>query len=247
MSLNTIRSTAPLWFPSNIKALNERFEAEPTENLLSWATAMLGDALVMSTGFGPSGIVLMHMLSKIRPWTTVFYLETDLHFAETHTLKEELSGRLGIRFETIHSGLSLHDQSKRFGPKLWQSEPSLCCHLRKVMPLQKYLVDKRGWITGIRRDQSPTRANTKVISWDETHQLLKLAPLAFWTNKQVWDYIKNYGLPYNSLHDKGFPSIGCFPCTHAASDPNDERSGRWAGQQKTECGIHLKLPVSTNR
>lgn len=241
MKLKPIRPSAPLWFPSNIDALNARFKAESTENLLHWAATVLGDDLVMSTGFGPSGIVLMHMLSKIRPWTTVFYLETDLHFAETHALKDELSGRLGIQFETVHSGLSLDDQSKRFGPKLWQSEPGLCCHLRKVEPLQKYLADKRGWVTAIRRDQSATRANTNLVSWNETHQILKLAPLAFWRREQVWDYVKQHNLPYSALHDKGFPSIGCAPCTRAASDPNNERSGRWAGQNKTECGIHQKL------
>ncbi|MFK7801853.1 MAG: phosphoadenylyl-sulfate reductase [Anaerolineae bacterium] len=230
----------PKWFPSNIGALNRRFEASAPEELLRWATTMLGDDLVMSTGFGPSGIVLMHMLSNIQPWARVFYLETDLHFTETLDLRDELSGRLGLRIEPIHSGLSIDDQAKRYGPSLWQSEPDLCCELRKVNPFTGYLADKRGWITGIRRDQSITRQNTQVVSWNETHQLIKFAPLATWSHERVWDYIHQQDLPYNPLHDAGYPSIGCSTCTYKSTGSADDRSGRWAGLAKTECGIHHK-------
>ena len=233
-----------LWFPSNISALNRRFENDSPENLLKWATATIGDDVALSTGFGLSGIVLMHMLSKIRPWTPVFYLETDLHFAETHTLREELMGKLGLQIEAVHSGLSLNDQAKRFGPELWRSEPDLCCELRKVDPLKKYLAEKRGWITGIRRDQSATRANTPVISWDDNFQVVKLAPLATWSRNDVWKYIRRHNLPYNKLHNQGYPSIGCATCTFKVTDQAGERTGRWAGFNKTECGIHNRPQIS---
>lgn len=233
-------STIPQWFPSNIEALNRRFEAEGPEALLRWATTMFGDDLVLSTGFGPSGIVIMHMLANIQPWARVFYLETDLLFTETLSLRDELSGRLGLRIEKIHSGLSLAEQANRFGPKLWQSEPDLCCELRKVNPLTDYLADKRGWMTGIRRDQSITRQHTQVVSWNQNHHLIKFAPLAAWSLDRVWNYIHKHSLPHNSLHDEGYPSIGCSTCTFKSSSTTDERAGRWAGIAKTECGIHQK-------
>ncbi len=227
------------WFPSNIKALNDRFEAESPQALLRWANTNLGQDLALSTGFGLSGIVLMHMLSEIRPHQIrIFYLETDLHFNDTHHLRDQLQGRLGLSIEEVHSGLSLGDQAKRFGPDLWQSEPGLCCHLRKVEPLRRYLADKRGWITGIRRDQGGGRATTPVVSWDDTNQLVKLAPLATWPRDRVLGYIKKHQLPTNKLHDEGYASIGCWPCTAKTAAGGGERSGRWAGTQKTECGIH---------
>ncbi len=233
------QTTPTHWFPSNIDALNRRFTAAGPQALLRWVTTKLGDDVALSTGFGLSGIVLMHMLSDIRPWTPIFYLDTDLHFAETHALRDELQGRLGITIQEVHCGLSLDDQGKRFGPKLWQSEPGLCCHLRKVEPLKRYLANKRGWITGIRRDQGATRAHAPVVSWDEGNQVVKFAPLAHWTREQTLTYIHTHHLPLNQLHAEGYASIGCWPCTAKTAAGGNERSGRWAGREKTECGIHV--------
>lgn len=241
------QTTPTLWFPSNIEALNKRFTTAGPQDLLEWVTTKLGDDVALSTGFGLSGIVLMHMLSEIRPWTPIFYLETDLHFEETLELREALQGRLGLTIQEVHCGLSLEEQGKCFGPKLWQSEPGLCCHLRKVEPLKRYLSNKRGWITGIRRDQGPTRASTPVVSWDEASQVVKFAPLAHWTREQVQEYIQTHKLPTNKLHAEGYASVGCWPCTVKTAVGGAERSGRWAGREKTECGLHVQLSVASSQ
>jgi phosphoadenosine phosphosulfate reductase len=228
------------WQPANLGWINRRFENLPPQEALRYGLVTYGDKIVLASGFGPSGIVLMHMVSRIRPNTTVFYLQTDLLFPETMALRDELSRQLCITFTEVHSGLSLEEQRKGYGLRLWESAPDLCCHLRKVEPLRRYLADKRAWITGIRRDQSGTRANTPILGWDSANNLVKVAPLAGWSRDQVWDYLRAHDLPYNRLHDEGYPSIGCMPCTRAVSgDIADERAGRWAGTEKTECGIHL--------
>ncbi|MDJ0756018.1 MAG: phosphoadenylyl-sulfate reductase [Ardenticatenaceae bacterium] len=228
------------WFPANLAGLNCRFEPQSPTDLLRWGLAALGEDVVLATGFGLSGIVLMHLVSQIRPGTTVFYLQTDLHFDETMALKERLARLLPLRFEEVHSGLSLSDQAGRYGPELWRSDPDFCCRLRKVNPLHAYLADKRGWITGIRRDQSPSRAHSPKISWDQANGLLKLVPLADWSRQNVDDYIRRHNLPYNPLHDRGYPSIGCTVCTRKVKKGESERAGRWAGVSKTECGIHIQ-------
>lgn len=235
-----VQQTAPTWFPANLDALNRRFESLHPRDVLRWGLTTFADETALATGFGPSGVVLMHMVSRLRPKTAVFYLQTDLFFSETLALRDELAEQLGLRFVEVHSGLSLNEQAQQFGPALWRRNPDLCCRLRKVEPLRRFLADKKAWITAIRRDQSPTRRSTKVVSWDSANHLVKLCPLAGWTQDQVWEYIETYRLPYNSLHDQGYPSIGCIPCTAPAFSGSDERAGRWAGRQKLECGIHIQ-------
>ena len=228
------------WFPANLASLNRRFDKQNPNNILRWGLITFGNDIVLATGFGPSGVVLMHMVSQIRPQTTIFYLQTDLFFPETLALRDELATRLGLQFEEVHSGLSLGEQNFQYGRQLWQRNPDLCCQLRKVNPLHRYLAGKKAWITGIRRDQSLTRATTPVVSWDNANHLLKLCPLAHWTQDDVWDYIHQHQLPYNLLHDEGYPSIGCVPCTRAVKVGGQERDGRWANTNKTECGIHIQ-------
>ena len=147
--------------------------------------------------------------------------------------------KLGIRFERIHSGISLPAQAVRHGDKLWESDPDTCCLMRKVIPQRQFLAKQDAWITGIRRDQTAFRANTGLVEWDYANKMVKLNPLAAWTSDQVWEYIKERDLPYNPLHDYGYPSIGCWTCTKAVEPGDDPRSGRWSGKSKTECGIHL--------
>lgn len=234
---------AEKWFPANLDALNRRFEPMEPQDLLRWGLTSFAGETALATGFGPSGVVLMHMASQLahgRRKTAVFYLQTDLFFPETLTLRDELAERLDIEFIEVHSGLSLNEQAHQFGERLWGRNPDLCCHLRKVEPLRRFLADKKAWITGIRRDQSPTRRHTKVVSWDSANHLVKLCPLAAWTQEQVWEYIDMHDLPTNALHDEGYPSIGCIPCTAPALNAASERAGRWAGQQKLECGIHIQ-------
>lgn len=230
---------AERWQPGNLDALNRRFEGAEPEKLLRWALHTYQDDVAMATGFGVSGVVLMDMVARIRPKTTIFYLNTDLLFPETLALRDQLAKRLDITFTPVHSAISLGTQSAMYGEQLWKRSPDLCCKLRKVEPLRRFLVDKKAWLTGIRRDQSDSRANTPVVGWDEANRLLKLAPLASWTKKDVWKYIHEHDLPYNPLLDQGYTSLGCMPCTQRANCTSNERASRWVGFEKIECGIHM--------
>lgn len=241
ISIKTIDTPLRNWRPANLSRISQRFEQRRPQDVLHWAAATYNDDLAVATGFGVSGIVMMHMLSQFRPKTTFFYLQTDLLFPETLALRDELAERLGIQFTEVHSGLSLGEQSFQYGQQLWQRNPDLCCTLRKVEPLRQFLSDKRAWVTAIRRDQSPSRARTQLVDWDSANGLIKLSPLAAWSKEQVWAYIHQHDLPYNVLHDAGYGSIGCLPCTRALQvDETDERAGRWAGTDKIECGIHIQ-------
>ncbi len=227
------------WTPESTKQIGRDLEGSSPEVVLRWGFENFTPSIVMATGFGPEGIVLMHLVSQIRPETIVFYLDTDLLFAHTYELRDELVRRLGIRFERVHSGISLPEQARRHGQALWERDPDTCCLIRKVIPQRKFLANYRAWITGIRRDQTAFRANTRLVEWDYANNMVKLNPLAAWTSEQVWDHIRAHELPYNPLHDYGYPSIGCWTCTKAVAPGEDPRSGRWAGKAKTECGIHL--------
>lgn len=228
------------WTPDTLVSTSRALASQSPRAILQWAFAQWAPGIVMATGFGPSGVVLMHTIAQLRPETTIFYLDTDLLFPETLALRDRLADRLGLTFTRIHSGLSLEAQARTQGPELWRHDPNRCCFLRKVEPLRRFLADKPAWITGIRRDQSATRAHTDVVEWDRAHQLVKVNPLAHWTEEMVWGYIDLHDLPYNDLHDQGYPSVGCMPCSHPVAPGEDRRSGRWADHAKTECGIHLQ-------
>jgi phosphoadenosine phosphosulfate reductase len=240
------------WTPEALRGVSAELEGRSPEAVLQWGLEQFGAdpargagdvgdrrGLSLATGFGPEGVVLMHMLSQLAPATTVFYTDTGLLFDETYALRDELSARLGIRFTRLHSELSLEAQAAQHSPALWSHDPDLCCQLRKVAPLRQFLRTQRAWISAIRRDQTSHRARAGLVEWDRSNGLVKLNPLAAWTTSQVWSYVLKYQLPYNPLHDQGYPSIGCWPCTKAVAAGADPRSGRWAGRIKTECGIHL--------
>ena len=253
-----MNTTLSHWTPEALRAVSAELEGGTPEEVLLWGLDHLdarrepGAApaegeragLAMATGFGPEGVVLMHMLSRLAPDSTVFYTDTDLLFDETYALRDQLAERLGIQFTRIHGGLSLDEQAAQHGPALWSRDPDLCCQLRKVAPLRQYLRTKQAWISAIRRDQTANRASAGLVEWDRANGLVKLNPLAAWTSGQVWSYVLKHDLPYNPLHDQGFPSIGCWPCTKAVAAGDDPRAGRWAGQAKTECGIHLTVAQS---
>lgn len=228
------------WTVNELDRAGQALEGKSPVHVLRWGFEHFAPDIVQATGFGPEGVVLMHMVSEIRPETRVFYLDTDLLFPETYALRDELARRLGIRLERVTSGLSLDEQAARYEEALWKSNPDSCCYLRKVEPQRRYLSGYRAWITGIRRDQTAFRANAGLVEWDTANKMVKLNPLAAWTSEQVWQYIRAHDLPYNPLHDRGYPSIGCRPCTRAVAPGEDPRAGRWAGTPKTECGIHLK-------
>jgi phosphoadenosine phosphosulfate reductase len=207
--------------------------------VLRWAAAEFGPALALATGFGPEGVVLMHLVSQVSRDLTVFYLDTGLLFDETYALRDILAARLSLRFTRVAPRLSLDDQAQAHGPRLWAHDPDRCCALRKVAPLRVFLQTQRAWITAIRRQQTPHRARARVLEWDAANGLVKLNPLVAWTGDQVWAHLRAHDLPYNPLHDQGFPSLGCWPCTQPVAPGADPRSGRWPGRAKTECGLHL--------
>lgn len=236
----TQSSSSVEWSPDAANQMGCDLEGHPPREILLWGIRNFAPAISMATGFGPEGVVLMHLLSQIAPETTVFYLDTGLFFAETYALRDELADRLGLHFTRVSAEISLEDQAASYGPKLWEQDPDRCCYIRKVEPLRRYLAAQRAWITAIRRDQTRHRASIGVVEWDYANELVKLNPLAAWTSDQVWAHIHAYDLPFNPLHLQGYPTIGCWPCTLPCVSSDDPRSGRWAGLPKTECGIHLQ-------
>ncbi|MCC8435083.1 phosphoadenylyl-sulfate reductase [Brevibacillus sp. M2.1A] len=215
-----------------------RLEVQAPQDVLVNAVENYAAGLILAASFGAEDVVLIDMLHKLAPMIPVFYLDTNIHFAETYDTRDTLQARYGTTFIQVQPQLSLAEQAEKHGEKLWEREPNLCCEIRKVEPLKRVLSNYQAWITGIRREQSPTRANTKKVEWDEKFNLVKFNPLADWTEAQVWEYIHANDVPYNPLHDRNYPSIGCRVCTRAVLPGQDSRSGRWAGFEKTECGLH---------
>jgi phosphoadenosine phosphosulfate reductase len=195
--------------------------------------------ITLACSFGAEDMVLLDLLMQVDEHASVFYLDTDVLFDETYQLIERAKARYGLsNLNRVRPELTLDEQAQVHGDALWARQPDQCCNIRKVVPLQKTLSAVDGWITGIRRDQAPTRANAKVFEWDEKFELVKVNPLVRFTQVDVWDYIQEHDVPYNPLHDQGYPSIGCLHCTRAVAPGEDPRSGRWADFAKTECGLH---------
>jgi phosphoadenosine phosphosulfate reductase len=222
-----------------IEELSRRFESSSLDEILEWAAQRFSPSLVMTSNFGAEGIVVIDRLARIAPETPVIYLETGFQFEETDRLKERIRERYRINIVEQRAELSVDEQNRLYGEKLYERDPDKCCRIRKVEPLKKALAGYDGWIAALRRDQSPTRANIGVVEWNKRHGLVKIHPLATWTRRDVWDYIVRNNLPYHPLHDDGYSSIGCIPCTKRVAVGAHERSGRWEGQGKLECGIHL--------
>jgi phosphoadenosine phosphosulfate reductase len=222
-----------------VTLLAENFERSYPHEIIAWAAMRYGAGLAVATGFGPEGIVILHILSQVAPQTTVFYLDTGLFFPETYQLRDQLQQKLGLTFTQVTPSLSLEEQEKEYGANLWETNPDLCCRLRKVIPLRAYLATKQAWVTAIRRSQTTQRAHAKAIECDKTNGVVKINPLINWSQEQVWTYLHLFELPYNPLHERGYPSIGCAPCTRPVAQGADPRSGRWVGHQKVECGLHV--------
>jgi phosphoadenosine phosphosulfate reductase len=213
-------------------------EGREPQDILRWASEEFQPGLTMACSFGgPSGMVLLDMVMKIDPSVEVFYLDTDFLFPETYHLRDVCEQRYGFKPIGYKSLLTPEAQAAGHGAELWASNPDLCCDLRKVEPNVRALEGKTAWVSGMRRDQSKTRANVAIVDWDEKFGLVKLNPLATWDEKQVWGYIMANAVPYNELHDRGYPSIGCTNCTRPVRPGDDPRSGRWADFDKDECGI----------
>jgi len=225
---------------TDLSTLNTQFENAYPQDVLRWAAETYGDQLAVVTSFQPTGIVTLHMLSEVAPDTTVLTLDTGLLFPETYALMDELEARLNLRLIRVKPALTVAQQAAAHGAELWAHDPDKCCGIRKTVPLNEALDGYDAWITGLRRDQSTGRKSTPIVSWDAKYNKVKLSPFATWTEDMIWMYIHAHELPYNELHDRNYPSIGCYPCTQAVVPPaSDVRAGRWAGHAKTECGIHV--------
>lgn len=233
-------ATSPFGAQTDFSRLNRHFAGRPLTELLAWGLATFGEKLVLVTSFGPSGMVILDHLARLSPGCKVITIDTDFLFEATYALREQVQRRYPIQLEIRKSPLTPAAQAQNYQPELWRADPDLCCHLRKVMPLAEVLPGYDAWLTGLRRDQSSTRAELPLLGWDARYNLVKINPLAHWQRGQVWAYLLENKVPYNPLHDQGYRSIGCTHCTRPADHPSDERAGRWHGSNKTECGIHLQ-------
>lgn len=228
-----------------VERIDQLVEQWNPEDLLRWAFVTFGGYVEIASGFGPEGMVLIDIAARVQPEFRIFTLDTDFLFPETYKVMERVEKRYGIRVERLKSDLTPDDQEQLHGPALWSRDPDACCNLRKVEPLRKKLSQLRAWVTSIRRDQTSARASALKVEWDAKFHLVKVNPLADWTNAKVWRYIHDHGLPYNPLHDRGYPSIGCTHCTRSVRPGEDSRAGRWAGFDKTECGLHTPAQTSS--
>ena len=214
-------------------------ESKGALNVLRWAYKEYDDELVYACSFGVEGIVMLDLISQIKPTAKVVFLETGFHFQETHTLIDEVKKRYpNLVIEMKKPSLTAEEQADKYGDRLWERQPDRCCHMRKVIPLREAMSGTTAWLSGLRREQSPSRSQTNFVNKDETFQSIKICPLIHWTWTDIWNYVKKYNLPYNPLHDQDYPSIGCSHCTFKGDTNTGSRSGRWANQTKTECGLH---------
>jgi phosphoadenosine phosphosulfate reductase len=232
--------------PSEVAALAVEFEHASATEVLRWAVDRFGRYAAIGTSFQGAGLVTIHHAVAAGLPLPVFTIDTGLLFPETLELKTRLEEYFGIVIEGLVPERTVEQQAEDIAPELWLSNPDLCCTLRKVEPLQKKLNQLDAWIAGLRREQSAGRANVQVLELYEFDRLrekniLKVNPLVRWSRDEVWDYIRRHGIPYNPLMDRGFRSIGCYPCTRVVISGQDERAGRWTGFDKSECGIHTFL------
>lgn len=226
---------------AELRRASEELEAAEPEAILRWAVDRYFPRLTMATAFGPEGCVILSMLAKIEPRVSVFNLETGYQFPETIALGEQITARYGIAIEWKRPELSVAQYEAVNGGPVYKTEPDRCCFDRKIRVLREAVVGMDAWISGIRRDQSPDRAVAPIVGWDKKFGLVKINPLANWTKKDVWRRITDEEIPYNPLHDRGYLSVGCWPCTRPVAAGEEERAGRWSGLAKTECGLHTAV------
>ena len=227
--------------PDELAGLNQALENHTPQKILESALERYGSGIILACSFGAEDVVLVDMMLRINPRSVLFYLDTDFLFPETHAVRDRIIAHYQLTDDQIihmKSALSPTEQAAQHGEALWLRDPDRCCQLRKIEPLTQILRRYAAWITGIRRDQSPTRAQAGLVEWDAKFGLVKFNPLAAWSWDQVWEYIRTHNVPYNKLHDQHFPSIGCTHCTAPVMPGDDPRSGRWKSSTKTECGLH---------
>lgn len=217
---------------------SDSLESATPQEILRWAVGRFAPRFTMATAFGPEGMVLIHMLAEIAPETPIFNLDTGYQFRETLEMRDRVQRRYGITVELKSPELTVEEYEAMHGGPLYKTRPDQCCMDRKIRVLEKAIAGMHAWASAIRRDQSVDRAKAPIVGWDKKFQLVKVSPLANWTKAQVWKMITDHDIPYNPLHDQGYPSVGCRPCTRAVMFGEDDRAGRWSGFAKTECGLH---------
>jgi phosphoadenosine phosphosulfate reductase len=227
-----------------VKELQIAAEAWRPERVLEWAFGTFGGAVAISSAFGVEGMALIDMASRVQKSFRLFTLDTEFLFPETYNLMDQVEQKYGIAIEKVYPLISPESQKRVYGPALWQRNPDQCCDLRKLEPLRRKLHELRAWITSIRRDQTAARADAGKIEWDRKFTLVKVNPIADWSSKQVWQYVREHDVPFNPLHEQNYPSIGCAHCTRAVRPEENPRAGRWAGSSKTECGLHMIQPLA---
>ena len=219
-----------------VSHVGAELELAPAENIIEWAVATFGDRFCITSSMGDA--VLAHLAAKVAPGVDVVFLDTGYHFAETYGTRAQVAHELDVTIVDVLPTRTVAQQDAEFGPRLYERDPAACCRMRKVEPLKAALGGYEAWVTGIRRDEGPTRTDTPLVTFDEQFGLVKLNPLAAWTFDEVVDYANDHRVPVNLLLSDGYPSIGCEPCTQRVAPGNDPRAGRWAGFAKTECGLH---------
>jgi phosphoadenosine phosphosulfate reductase len=222
-----------------IRAAAQELRHASAEDILRWGVERFGDKLTMATAFGAEGVCILHLLAKIGPKVRVFNLDTGYQFAETLDVRERIKAKYGIEVELVRPETTVAEYEAEHGGPLYGLRPDQCCYDRKIVPLRRAVEGYEAWISAIRRDQTADRGQGDVVQMDRKFGLVKINPLFNWTKSDVWRLILDNDIPYNPLHDQGFPSIGCWPCTAAVGDGEDERAGRWAGTGKKECGLHV--------
>ncbi|WP_291795798.1 phosphoadenylyl-sulfate reductase [Cellulomonas sp.] len=221
---------------SIVAAQAPALEAEHPFDVLAWAGETFGPGLVVASSMGDE--VLVHMAGRAIPGVDVMFLDTGYHFAETIGTRDAYAETTDVTLRTILPLRTVAEQDAEHGPRLHDRDPNLCCALRKVEPLERGLAPYRAWVTGMRREDAPTRTDIAVVGWDDKRGKVKLNPLAAWTQDDVDAYVAEHGVLLNPLRQLGYTSIGCAPCTRAVAPGEGPRAGRWAGQDKTECGLH---------
>ncbi|MFF3522341.1 phosphoadenylyl-sulfate reductase [Streptomyces albidoflavus] len=223
-----------------LRTLAERAGAEleeaPALEIVRWAADTFGERFCVTSSMEDA--VVAHLASRVRPGVDVVFLDTGYHFPETIGTRDAVEAVLDVNVLTLTPRQSVAEQDAAYGPKLHDRDPDLCCALRKVKPLEEGLAGYAAWATGLRRDESPTRANTPVVGWDARRRKVKVSPIARWTQDDVDAYVARYGVLTNPLLSDGYASVGCAPCTRRVAAGEDARAGRWAGTGKTECGLH---------
>jgi len=225
---------------SDLAAAAARFSDRPPAEVMTWAAERFPGRVVFATGFGAEGCVLIDLVARHGLAIDLVTLDTGLLFDETYALWRRLERRYGVVIEAKRPEQTVYEQALAHGDRLWERDPDRCCALRKVAPLETVLAGREAWITAIRRDQTRSRAFARPVEPDPLHGLVKINPLLSWSAADVAAYVETHDVPVNPLHERGYPSIGCHPCTSPVAAGEDPRSGRWRGREKKECGLHAR-------